>query len=105
MRDRADGQTRAATTLGQHCPQMTLRRCSLCLPAHCKVYVEGGRCKKVSESVIELRLARKLPLKMEKFVSTDGCGGAENGFRNAAAPKRETEMKGKSHYGVRYSHR
>ena len=57
----------------------------------------------VSESVIELHLARKLPLKMEKFVSTDGCGGAENGFRNAAAP--QTEMKGKSHYGVRYGYK
>ena len=65
--------------------------------------VEGGRCKKVSESVIELHLARKLPLKMEKFVSTDGCGGAENGFRNAAAP--QTEMKGKSHYRVRYGYK
>ena len=55
----------------------------------------------MSESVIELHLERKLPLKMEKFVSTDG--GAENGFRNAAAP--QTEMKGKSHYGVRYGYK
>ena len=46
----------------------------------------------MSESAIELQLARKLPLKMEKFVSTDGGGGgAENGFRNAAAPQRERE--------------